>query len=115
MRRHVNECFQVDDSYGEHHDFIHAQSLLDQGPRDFTVLLYLNDVTDGGETYFKQIGVKVHPKRGRMLIWPNVDYHHDDLLNKKTMHASLPVNQVEKFAASVWVHKGDFRTTMTNN
>ena len=102
----------MDDTYGEHHDFIHAQSMLTQGPRDLTVLLYLNDVPEGGETHFKSINVTVRPKQGRLLVWPNVDYTHDDLLNKRTTHSSLPVEQGEKVVASVWVHKGDFRTSM---
>ena len=33
-------------------------------------MLYLNDVTDGGETEFPSLDIKFQPKRGSMLMWP---------------------------------------------
>jgi hypothetical protein len=32
--------------------------------------IYLNDVTDGGETEFLYQGLRVAPKHGRIVIWP---------------------------------------------
>lgn len=40
------------------------------GDRYLSVVIYLNDVTEGGETEFKYFGIKVKPKTGRVLIFP---------------------------------------------
>jgi len=101
--------YEKDQRYGLHHDYIQAQSKIPQGPREFTVLLYLNDVDEGGETHFPSLGVKVQPRRGRALLWPNVDYHDSGRLNERTQHEALPVRKGEKWAASQWVHAGRFR------
>jgi len=33
-------------------------------------MTYLNDVDDGGETYFNHFKIKVKPKYGKTMIWP---------------------------------------------
>lgn len=38
--------------------------------RLFAVLIYLNDVVEGGETLFPTWGLGVKPKKGRVLIFP---------------------------------------------
>ena len=38
--------------------------------RHLVFMTYLNDVTDGGGTYFKYQDMKVKPKNGRLVIWP---------------------------------------------
>lgn len=99
--------------YGLHHDYIAAQAALPQGPREFTVLFYLNDVQEGGETTFPGLKVTVRPRQGRVLLWPNVAYPKSpsagSKLNAHTHHASLPVMEGEKFVATQWVHAGAVR------
>ena len=34
------------------------------GQRTWTTMIYLNDVQNGGETYFKSLDLKIKPKRG---------------------------------------------------
>lgn len=47
-------------------------------PRVISALLYLNDVEEGGETYFTNFNVSVHPKPGRLVIFPsNYAYAHE--------------------------------------
>ena len=36
----------------------------------FIFMTYLNDVDDGGETYFNHFKIKVKPKHGKTMIWP---------------------------------------------
>lgn len=48
---------------------------VDQGAGDtvhrlFAVLIYLNDVEEGGETLFPTWGIGVKPRKGRVLIFP---------------------------------------------
>ena len=38
--------------------------------RFFVFMTYLNDVDDGGETYFNHFKIKVKPKHGKTMIWP---------------------------------------------
>lgn len=47
-------------------------------PRVISALLYLNDVDDGGETYFTNFDVSVRPRAGRLVIFPsNYAYAHE--------------------------------------
>jgi hypothetical protein len=68
----------------------------DSGPgmqRIFSAVLYLNDVEDGGETYFNSFDVSVSPKAGRLTIFPaNFMYKHE---------ARTPKSN-DKFALVTW-------------
>jgi hypothetical protein len=43
--------------------------------RHLVFMTYLNDVTDGGETFFYHQDLKIKPKKGLTLIWP-ADWTH---------------------------------------
>jgi prolyl 4-hydroxylase len=90
--------------YGAHRDYYrpadHAPMLEDWGNRLVTVLLYLNDVEDGGETEFAELNLRVRPRCGRALAWLNVDA--DGTLHRETLHASLPLGSGEKWALNAW-------------
>ena len=68
----------------------------DSGPgmqRIFSGLLYLNDVEEGGETYFNKFDVAVKPKAGRLALFPaNFIYTHE---------ARTPKSN-DKFALVTW-------------
>jgi hypothetical protein len=68
----------------------------DSGPgmqRIFSAVLYLNDVEDGGETYFNSFDVSVSPKAGRLTVFPaNFMYKHE---------ARTPKSN-DKFALVTW-------------
>lgn len=55
-----------DDQFADHVDVNDHES----AKRFLSFILYLNDVEEGGETYFTGIGKCVVPKRGRLLIFP---------------------------------------------
>lgn len=106
--------YQVGQEYKRHHDFIWQQSQMEMGPREFTVFYYLNDVTEGGETHFPVLRASVTPRRGRAVIWPNVQYDDRARLNPSTHHTAMPVLQGAKFGATQWIHEhayDDFATT----
>lgn len=47
-------------------------------PRCISSILYLNDVSKGGETHFDKFNVSVSPKAGRLLMFPsNFVYTHE--------------------------------------
>ncbi|PMZ61406.1 oxygenase, partial [Pseudomonas sp. FW306-2-11AA] len=39
------------------------------GQRTWTAMIYLNDVEEGGATWFPTIGIRVAPKKGLLLTW----------------------------------------------
>ena len=52
-----------------------------QGPnsqRQFGIVLYLNDVEEGGMTYFNELAVGIKAEKGKMLIFPaNYLFRHE--------------------------------------
>lgn len=47
-------------------------------PRNFSSILYLNDVEEGGETCFTRFDISVKPKAGRLILFPaNFIYEHE--------------------------------------
>jgi len=98
--------------YKRHHDYIPAHKYGPSGPRVLTVLLYLNDVEEGGGTRFNELAegaspIDVQPKKGSVLIWPSV--LHEDVISKddRTEHEALPVLKGFKYAANAWLHLRD--------
>ena len=58
-------------------------------------MLYLNDVTDGGETEFPTQEIKFKPKAGSMLMWPAYWTHP---------HRGLPSLTEVKYIATGWFY-----------
>ena len=58
-------------------------------------MIYLNDVTDGGQTYFPQQRRKIKPKVGDLYVWPAYFTHpHRGLISKTQT----------KYIATGWCH-----------
>tara|TARA_Y100001968_G_scaffold209279_1_gene192366 strand:+ start:562 stop:1158 length:597 start_codon:yes stop_codon:yes gene_type:complete len=56
---------------GQHFKEIHTErSSLATLHRVFAFMTYLNDVEEGGSTYFSHYDLEIQPKRGLTLIWP---------------------------------------------
>ena len=82
------------------------------GQRTVTVLIYLNDVSSGGQTAFPQLvsttnsleQLRVQPKRGSALVFfpATVDGH----LDPRTLHAALPAVDT-KFVSQIWIRQGN--------
>ena len=80
----------------------------ERGNRLRTVLVYLNDVIEGGGTGFDTLNeyegeVIVEPKMGKMVVFNNVN--DDGSLNLKSRHAGLPVIKGEKWAFNLWLRE----------
>ena len=77
----------------------------ERGNRVFTLLFYLNDIIEGGETEFNMTKktIKVKSKKGKALLFKNTN--EDGSLNKHSMHAGLPVIQGEKWACNLWMRE----------
>ena len=70
------------------------------GQRTWTTMVYLNDVEEGGETYFKHLKLNVKPKRGLLLAWNNL--YKNGIPNFKTMHEAMPPTKGDKYVITKW-------------
>lgn len=89
-----------------HHDyFFESQGYWDRvkkdgGQRTWTAMVYLNDVAEGGATWFPQAGARVLPKRGLLLAWNNMAA--DGRPNKMTLHEGTAVTRGVKYIITKW-------------
>ena len=76
------------------------------GQRIATVILYLNDVKAGGETFFPKINLRVQPKQGTALFLWNVDEQGNPDVN--TLHAGEDVLEGEKWIMTKWIREREY-------
>lgn len=99
--------------YKEHHDSCCDDSkecykfIEKGGQRILTVLIYLNNEFTDGETYFKNLNIKIKPPTGSAIVFfpmaENVNKCHP-----LALHAGLPVSSGEKWVANLWFHERAF-------
>lgn len=78
----------------------------DQRDRVATVLVYLDDVSDGGETKFPELGIWVKPRKGRALVWNNMS--PDGVCEPHSLHVASRVNQGSKYILIRWYYYKSF-------
>jgi prolyl 4-hydroxylase len=69
--------------------------------RLFTVIVYLTEGYDGGETVFPRTGLSVKGQLGDALVFRNLTL--GDRPDPLTQHAGLPVTRGEKIIATRWI------------
>lgn len=75
--------------FNEHYDpDVRNNSTKD---RIFTIIFYLNDVEEGGETYFKNIDTYIKPQKGDCVIFKSLDENGNILSN--SLHQGMPVKK----------------------
>ena len=89
------------DHYDAHHDY--HQFVGHQGNRTWTCMVTLNEVVEGGGTYFPKLDVSFTPKIGQALIWYNLD--ENGLANPLTLHTGQLIKKGEKFIITQWFHQ----------
>ena len=93
-----------------HHDYFHeGESYWSRvkdhgGQRTWTAMIYLNDVEEGGATWFPQAGIRVAPQRGLLLAWNNM--RADGSPNPMTLHEGMPVVEGVKYIITKWFREG---------
>jgi prolyl 4-hydroxylase len=78
-----------------------AQEVARRGQRVATVLVYLNDDYEGGETDFPRVSLRHRARQGDALIFSNVK--PDGALDYDTLHAGLPPTRGVKWVLSQWI------------
>ncbi len=75
------------------------------GQRMITVIAYLNDVEEGGETGFPKLGVKIPPKKGDVVVFHNTllnDFATHPKIHPRSLHGGMPVIKGEKWIVNLW-------------
>ncbi|KAK5805153.1 hypothetical protein PVK06_032805 [Gossypium arboreum] len=113
--------------YDPHYDyFVDKVNIARGGHRTATVLMYLTNVTKGGETVFPEAeesslhttpakddlsdcakkGIAVKPRRGDALLFFSL--HPNAIPDPSSLHAGCPVTEGEKWSATKWIHVDSF-------
>ena len=79
----------------------YAADLAARGQRIATLLVYLNDDFEGGETAFEAGGLRHRGRKGDALLWANT--LPDGSIDRRTLHAGLPPTRGEKWVLSQWL------------
>lgn len=93
--------------YKAHHDFFSSTSKVASNNRISTLVMYLNDVEQGGETFFPKLNLSVTPKKGMAVYFEY--FYNDQNLNDLTLHGGAPVITGEKWVATQWMRKQKLR------
>lgn len=90
--------YTVDDPKGSNYFHPHSDNWnMQTASRQLSIIIYLNDVEEGGATKFTELDIKVTPKKGRILIFPSFyTYIHT---------GEAPVSN-SKYIIVSWIHFG---------
>jgi prolyl 4-hydroxylase len=104
--------YRPGEEYKPHFDFIrpegeegrsYAGEIAQLGQRAITVLVYLNDGYEGGETAFPRLDLNFKAELGDALLFWSVSAKGE--LERNSLHAGLPVASGEKWVLSQWIRE----------
>ncbi|KAK1262434.1 hypothetical protein QJS04_geneDACA001272 [Acorus gramineus] len=119
--------YEVGQKYEPHYDyFIDEYNTRNGGQRIATVLMYLSDVEEGGETIFPNAnvnssslpwynelsecgkrGLSVKPKMGDALLFWSM--RPDATLDPLSLHGGCPVIKGDKWSSTKWIRVNEYR------
>ena len=99
QRYEPGEQFKGHTDYFEPGSQEYAENALQSGNRTWTFMIYLNEVSGGGETRFDALGVAFKARTGMAVIWNN---HWAGAPNPNSIHAGQPVNEGVKYVVTQW-------------
>jgi prolyl 4-hydroxylase len=98
--------------YLPHFDFLvpsnpaASESIARSGQRISTLIVYLNDVIEGGETVFPEVGLSVVPRRGNAVYF---EYTNSRMqVDLRSAHGGAAVTRGEKWIVTKWMRSRPF-------
>jgi prolyl 4-hydroxylase len=104
--------------YPPHVDFLaptnswSADSIGRSGQRVSTLIVYLNDVAEGGETLFPVAGLSICPRRGNAVYFEYSNSRQQ--VDPSSLHAGAPVRRGEKWIVTKWMRARRFVSAGAN-
>uniref|UniRef100_A0A0D6R2G2 Fe2OG dioxygenase domain-containing protein n=1 Tax=Araucaria cunninghamii TaxID=56994 RepID=A0A0D6R2G2_ARACU len=108
--------YEKGEFYRPHHDYFSDEFNLKRGQRIATMLMYLSDGVQGGETYFplggdmecscggKMVkGICVRPKKGDAVLFWSMGL--DGSVDQKSLHGGCEVVGGTKWSATKWMRQ----------
>ncbi|MGA7781338.1 MAG: 2OG-Fe(II) oxygenase [Paraburkholderia sp.] len=101
--------YRVGAEYTPHFDYFPPQQAGSAvhtergGNRVATMVLYLNDVPNGGATYFPEAGISVAARQGRAVYFRYMNGYRQ--LDPLSLHGGAPVLVGEKWIMTKWVRE----------
>lgn len=105
--------YPVGGEYKAHFDYFpqndpgSAVHLAKGGQRVSTLVMYLNDVEEGGGTQFPDIHLTVTPKKGAAAYFEYCNSQGQ--VDPRSLHSGMPVIQGEKWIATKWMRQRAYR------
>lgn len=120
--------YEVGQKYEPHYDyFLDEFNTQNGGQRIATILMYLTDVEEGGETVFPAAkgnissvpwwnelsdcgkkGLSIKPKRGDALLFWSMK--PDATLDPSSLHGGCPVIKGNKWSSTKWIRVNEYKT-----
>lgn len=104
--------------YTPHFDYFAPQEsgskphLANGGQRVSSLVMYLNDVDDGGATVFPELRLQVGPRKGGAVYFEYCNSR--DQIDPLTLHGGMPVLKGEKWIATKWMRQRRYCQAATN-
>ena len=98
--------------YEPHHDYFDPRfegsgTLLQRGgQRVATVVIYLREPEEGGDTWFPELEMSVRPRRGSAVYFEYANARGQ--LDARCLHAGMPVIRGHKWIATKWLRQGPY-------
>jgi prolyl 4-hydroxylase len=99
--------YEVGQQYKPHHDYFNDEVYIrDAGNRIASVVMYLGEPEEGGETVFPTSGLTIPVRLGDAVLFWN--YKPDGTPDENSLHASKPVIKGTKYALTKWLRMRKF-------
>ena len=102
----AGHLYEVGGEFKMHHDSFGKEGqgmAIKGGDRIRTVLIYLNEDCEGGETEFPKLKLSIAPKKGMAIVWENSvgsGATYQRLMD--SLHCGNPVSKGKKFILTRW-------------
>ena len=100
--------YEVGQEFKPHTDYFEADETAHmdngRGQRTYTFFINLNDVEEGGTTYFPRLNYDHQPRLGTAIVWNNLLPNGE--VNYNTLHQGKPVLKGTKAIITKWFRSG---------